>query len=68
MVAKRAENAHSLALGAGARARGLAPGGGVLVAEGTPSELKAQTGAETMDDVFMALTGHPATPQAEEVA
>lgn len=42
--------------------------GGVLVAEGTPSELKAQTGAETMDDVFMALTGHPATPQAEEVA
>ena len=36
---------------------------GRLVAEGTPSELKAQTGAETMDDVFMALTGHAATDE-----
>ena len=42
--------------------------GGVLVAEGTPSELKQRTGAETMDDVFMALTGHAATGSAEEVA
>ena len=40
--------------------------GGRLVAEGTPAELKAQTGAETMDDVFMALTGHPA--EAEVMA
>ena len=35
--------------------------GGRLVAEGTRAELKAQTGAETMDEVFMALTGHTAT-------
>lgn len=35
--------------------------GGRLVAEGTPAHLKAQTGAETMDEVFLALTGHPAT-------
>ena len=41
--------------------------GGRLVAEGTPAELKAQTGAETMDDVFMALTGHAATEADEEV-
>jgi ABC-2 type transport system ATP-binding protein len=36
--------------------------GGRLVAEGPPAELKAQTGAETMDDVFMALTGHATSP------
>jgi ABC-2 type transport system ATP-binding protein len=36
--------------------------GGRLVAEGTPAELKAETGAETLDDVFLALTGHPAGP------
>jgi len=36
--------------------------GGRLVAEGTPAELKAQAGGETLDDVFLALTGHPATP------
>ncbi len=35
--------------------------GGRLVAEGTPSELKAQAGGETLDDVFLALTGHAAT-------
>jgi ABC-2 type transport system ATP-binding protein len=35
--------------------------GGVLVAEGTPAELKEQAGADTLDDVFLALTGHPAT-------
>ena len=33
--------------------------GGRLVAEGTPAELKAQAGGETLDDVFLALTGHP---------
>ena len=31
--------------------------GGRLVAEGTPAELKAQAGGETLDDVFLALTG-----------
>ena len=36
--------------------------GGRLVAEGTPAELKAQAGGETLDDVFLALTGHVATP------
>jgi ABC-2 type transport system ATP-binding protein len=36
--------------------------GGHLVAEGTPTELKAQAGGETLDDVFLALTGHAATP------
>jgi ABC-2 type transport system ATP-binding protein len=36
--------------------------GGRLVAEGTPAELKARAGGETLDDVFLALTGHPATP------
>jgi ABC-2 type transport system ATP-binding protein len=35
--------------------------GGHLVAEGTPAELKAQAGGETLDDVFLALTGHVAT-------
>jgi ABC-2 type transport system ATP-binding protein len=35
--------------------------GGRIVAEGTPAELKAQAGGETLDDVFLALTGHPAT-------
>ena len=34
---------------------------GRLVATGTPAELKAQAGGETLDDVFLALTGHPAT-------
>ena len=40
--------------------------GGRLVAEGTPAELKAQAGGETLDDVFLALTGHPATPAADD--
>jgi len=35
---------------------------GRLVAEGTPAELKAMAGGETLDDVFLALTGHPAGP------
>lgn len=39
--------------------------GGRLVAQGTPAELKAQAGGETLDDVFLALTGHPATPDEE---
>ena len=34
---------------------------GRLVAEGTPAELKARAGGETLDDVFLALTGHAAT-------
>ena len=34
---------------------------GRLVATGTPAELKAQAGGETLDDVFLALTGRPAT-------
>jgi ABC-2 type transport system ATP-binding protein len=40
--------------------------GGRLVAEGTPAELKAQAGGETLDDVFLALTGHPATPDQQD--
>ncbi|MGD9960742.1 ABC transporter ATP-binding protein [Nocardioides sp.] len=39
---------------------------GRLVAEGTPAELKAQAGGETLDDVFLALTGHAATPPAQD--
>jgi ABC-2 type transport system ATP-binding protein len=39
--------------------------GGRLVAEGTPAELKAQAGGETLDDVFFAFTGHAAR-QADE--
>ncbi|MFC7500442.1 ABC transporter ATP-binding protein, partial [Nocardioides sp. GCM10030258] len=38
---------------------------GRLVAEGTPAELKALAGGETLDDVFLALTGHPATPATD---
>ena len=34
---------------------------GRLVATGTPAELKAQAGGETLDDVFLALTGHAVT-------
>jgi ABC-2 type transport system ATP-binding protein len=40
--------------------------GGRLVAEGTPAELKAQAGGDTLDDVFLALTGHAASPQTSE--
>jgi ABC-2 type transport system ATP-binding protein len=36
---------------------------GRLVAEGTPAELKARAGGETLDDVFLALTGHTATTE-----
>jgi len=34
--------------------------GGRLVATGTPAELKAQADGQTLDDVFLALTGHAA--------
>ena len=34
---------------------------GRLVATGTPAQLKAQAGGETLDDVFLALTGHAVT-------
>jgi ABC-2 type transport system ATP-binding protein len=40
--------------------------GGRLVAEGTPAELKAQAGGATLDEVFLALTGHPATTEEKE--
>jgi ABC-2 type transport system ATP-binding protein len=40
--------------------------GGRLVAEGTPAELKARAGGETLDDVFLALTGHAATDDADQ--
>ena len=39
---------------------------GRLVATGTPAELKAQAGGSTLDDVFLALTGHPATPGTDD--
>lgn len=42
--------------------------GGRLVAEGTPAELKARAGGETLDDVFLALTGHPATDATPDPA
>jgi oleandomycin transport system ATP-binding protein len=35
---------------------------GAVVAAGTPDELKASTGSATLDDVFLALTGHDITP------
>jgi oleandomycin transport system ATP-binding protein len=31
---------------------------GRVIAEGTSAELKAQTGADTLDEVFLSLTGH----------
>lgn len=31
---------------------------GLIVAEGTPDELKAEVGAATLDEVFLAVTGH----------
>jgi ABC-2 type transport system ATP-binding protein len=39
--------------------------GGRLVATGTPAELKAQAGGETLDDVFLALTGHAVTTDGQ---
>jgi ABC-2 type transport system ATP-binding protein len=39
---------------------------GRLVAEGTPAELKTQAGGDSLDDVFLALTGHPATSDTDQ--
>ncbi|HCB06456.1 MAG TPA: ATP-binding cassette domain-containing protein [Nocardioides sp.] len=39
---------------------------GRLVAEGSPAELKERAGGETLDDVFLALTGHPATDDHDD--
>jgi hypothetical protein len=33
-----------------------------MIATGTPQELKASTGSATLDDVFLALTGHDIKP------
>jgi oleandomycin transport system ATP-binding protein len=35
---------------------------GRVLAQGTSAQLKAQTGADTLDGVFLALTGHDTTP------
>ena len=35
---------------------------GRMIATGTPQELKASTGSDTLDDVFLALTGHDIEP------
>ena len=40
--------------------------GGRLIATGTPAELKAQAGGETLDDVFLALTGHAVPTDNEQ--
>jgi ABC-2 type transport system ATP-binding protein len=40
--------------------------GGRLVATGTPAELKAQAGSETLDDVFLALTGHGVPTETDQ--
>src|SRR5690606_37858796 len=31
---------------------------GLVVAEGTPDQLKTEVGAATLDEVFLAVTGH----------
>jgi oleandomycin transport system ATP-binding protein len=38
---------------------------GRIIAQGTSAQLKAQAGADTLDGVFLALTGHGVTPQAD---
>jgi len=35
---------------------------GRMIATGTPQELKASTGSDTLDDAFLALTGHEIEP------
>jgi ABC-2 type transport system ATP-binding protein len=40
--------------------------GGRIIAEGTADELRALTGARTMDDVFMALTGRTVEEDEDE--
>ncbi|SDC41886.1 AAA family ATPase [Nocardioides lianchengensis] len=42
--------------------------GGRMVAEGAPAELKARAGGDTLDDVFLALTGHGVTPEPDQEA
>ena len=39
---------------------------GRMVATGTPQELKASTGSDTLDDAFLALTGHEIEPAADD--
>jgi ABC-2 type transport system ATP-binding protein len=39
---------------------------GRLVAEDTPAELKARAGVETLDDVFLALTGRTVTADQDQ--
>jgi oleandomycin transport system ATP-binding protein len=39
---------------------------GAMIATGTPQELKASTGSDTLDDVFLALTGHDITPATDD--
>jgi ABC-2 type transport system ATP-binding protein len=41
---------------------------GRAIAEGAPDELKRRLGADTLDDVFLALTGHEATDDDEREA
>jgi ABC-2 type transport system ATP-binding protein len=38
---------------------------GLVVAEGTPAELKAEVAAQTLDEVFLAVTGHEIDPTEE---
>lgn len=39
---------------------------GRLVAEGTPADLKHEVGADTLDDVFLTVTGHELDEATEE--
>jgi oleandomycin transport system ATP-binding protein len=39
---------------------------GRVIAQGTSAELKALTGADTLDEVFLSLTGHPTQEEAED--
>jgi len=39
---------------------------GLVIAEGTSAELKAQTGADTLDAVFLSLTGHDTREEETE--
>jgi oleandomycin transport system ATP-binding protein len=40
---------------------------GSVIATGSPDELKAQTGAQSLDEVFLSLTGRPTEETNEEV-
>ena len=37
-----------------------------MVATGTPADLRAQAGGETLDDLFRALSGHAATTDDDQ--